>query len=78
MLYRLVVQLVSGQGFQHRQHGGCLGLGGGRPEQRRLLRAEFPLDDALQLLFVQIEVLCADARRSGGRGCGQTKQRRHW
>ena len=30
MLYRLVVQLVSGQCFQHRQHGGCLGLGGGQ------------------------------------------------
>ena len=24
LLYRLVVQLVSGQCFQHRQHGGCL------------------------------------------------------
>ena len=44
-----------------RQGDGCLGLGGGRPVQRRLLRAEFPLDDALQLLFVQIEVLCAAA-----------------
>ena len=30
MLYRLVVQLVSGQCFQHRQHGGRLGLGGGQ------------------------------------------------